>query len=157
MSSDAPALSAPTGRSFRIGVVAARYNPRLADALLGQVLAGLRRAGVKPGNIAVLRVPGSGELPAAAQGLIARRKPDALIALGVIIRGDTIHFELLAGSVAHALQSVSLAARTPVINGVIVAETPGQAAARASGRIDRGSEFALAALSMAALKRKGWR
>jgi len=81
----------------------------------------------------------------------ARRKPSVVIALGVLIRGDTIHYELIATSVAHALQRVALDARTPVINGVIVAENAAQAAARCAGKVDRGAEFAQAAVAMAAL------
>jgi len=98
-------------------------------------------------------VPGSGELPVAAQWLAARR-PDVVVALGVIIRGETLHYELLAHASARALQRVALDARLPVINGIVVAEDEAQAEARCLGRIDRGAEFAAAALEMAALGRR---
>jgi len=134
-----------------VGIVAARYNGRLVEALLERVLGGLLAAGVRRKNITIARVPGSNELPVAAQLVAARRKPSVVIALGVLIRGDTIHYELIATSVAHALQRVALDARTPVINGVIVAENAAQAAARCAGKVDRGAEFAQAAVAMAAL------
>jgi 6,7-dimethyl-8-ribityllumazine synthase len=153
MSFSAPHLPVVSGRAFKVGIAAARYNETLVGSLLAQVTAALRAAGVRAKNIEVLRVPGSNELPVAVQLLAARRRSDVLIALGVIIRGETIHYELIAGAVTQALQSVALAARTPVINGLVVAENAAQAKARCRGRIDRGAEFARAALEMAALGR----
>lgn len=154
MSLAASQLPVPRGDAFTLGVVAACYNPSLVDALLERVVAGLRRAGVKPGQLTVLRVPGSNELPVAAQWLAQRRRMDAVVALGVLIRGDTIHYELIATATTQALQDVALATGVPVINGVVVAENAAQAKARCAGRIDRGVEFANAALVMAALKQK---
>ncbi len=153
MSLAASQSPAPKGNAFTIGVVAACYNPQLVNALLARVQAGLRAAGVQARRIRVVRVPGSHELPVAAQWL-ARRRPDAVIALGVLIRGDTIHYELIANATTEALQAVALATGVPVINGVIVAETAAQARARCAGRIDRGAEFAHAALVMADLRRR---
>ncbi len=153
MSLAAPKPFRAGGSAIKVGIAAARYNERLVGALLDQVTAALKKAGVKKGNVAVVRVPGSGELPIAIQLLARRKRPDVLVALGVIIRGDTIHYELLSASVAHALQSVALATGIPVINGVVVAENAAQAAARCLGKIRRGVEFADAALEMAALRR----
>jgi 6,7-dimethyl-8-ribityllumazine synthase len=79
---------------------------------------------------------------------------DCVIGLGVLIGGDTSHHELVGRSVSQALQQVALGTGTPVINGVIVADTRAQAEARCRGRINRGAEFAAAALTMAALKRE---
>ena len=79
---------------------------------------------------------------------------DTVIALGVIIRGDTIHYEVIAESSAHALHHAALAARVPVINGIVVAENEQQARDRCLGKVNRGAEFAWAALEMAALKRE---
>ena len=134
--------------------MAARYNPVLVDALLSTLLAGLKDAGVKAGRIKVARVPGSHEVPVAAQWLAQGRKHDCVVALGVLIGGDTKHHELVGQSVSHALQAVSLSTLTPVINGVIVADTLKQAQARCVGPINRGAEFARAALEMAALNRE---
>jgi 6,7-dimethyl-8-ribityllumazine synthase len=153
MSLASPASSAIDGAAFRIGIAAARFNEKLVDALLLKVRDHLRAAGVRKKRLAVVRVPGSNELPAAAQLLARSGKFDALIALGVLIRGDTLHFEFTAGAATHALQRVALDANTPVINGIIVAENLDQAETRCIGRISRGAEFARAALEMAALKR----
>jgi 6,7-dimethyl-8-ribityllumazine synthase len=117
------------------------------------VVAGLRAAGVPERRITVVRVPGSHELPSAVQWLCARR-PDVCIALGVIIRGGTLHYELVAQAAAQGLLRVALDTGIPVINGVIVAENRRQAEARCGGRIQRGTEFARSALEMAALKRR---
>jgi 6,7-dimethyl-8-ribityllumazine synthase len=170
MSSFAPTIPDVDASALRFGVVAARYNPVLVDTLLTRVLSGLRAAGVKEKNLAVIRVPGSHEAPWAAQALATRPKGgfdkftagklkgpvgcDCVIALGVLIGGDTNHHELVGTSVSHALQRVAAETGVPVINGVIVADTLAQARARCAGRLNRGAEFAAAALEMAALKRR---
>jgi 6,7-dimethyl-8-ribityllumazine synthase len=152
MSLDAPQELLIDGTPFKVGIVAARFNARLTDALLNQVAEALRKAGVKKKNLSILRVPGSNELPIAAQLLAQKRRPDVIVALGVLIRGDTIHYELIADATTQALQRVALDARIPVINGVVVAENLKQAEARCLGKINRGGEFAGSALEMAALK-----
>ncbi len=154
MSLSAPTFPAVSGAPFRVAVAAACYNESLVGALLDRTVAALRKAGVGAKKLTIIRVPGSNELPSAAQMLAGRLRPDVIVALGVIIRGDTIHYELISEAVTHALQRVALDSRVPVINGVVVAENRAQAAARCTGRIDRGAEFARAALAMAALRRK---
>jgi 6,7-dimethyl-8-ribityllumazine synthase len=154
MSLDAPSNPKIDGSHFTVGVVATRYNPELVEALLKQVIDQLAAAGVHNTAIQVERVPGSNELPFAAQLLAEEYELDVIIALGVLIRGDTIHYQLIAESATEGLQSVALSTRTPVINGVVVAETFEQAEARCRGKINRGAEFAHAALEMAALKRR---
>jgi 6,7-dimethyl-8-ribityllumazine synthase len=88
------------------------------------------------------------------QWFCRRHRPDVCLALGVVIRGETRHYELVAEAACQGLLQVALATRIPVINGVIVAENGRQAAARCGGRIRKGAEFAQAALEMAALRRK---
>ncbi|MEO6004044.1 MAG: 6,7-dimethyl-8-ribityllumazine synthase [Opitutus sp.] len=154
MSLAAPINAPVEGSTLRVGVVAARYNPKLVDELLKRVLERLVAAGVKEKAITIVRVPGSHEVPWAAQALAKQVRRDVVIALGVLIGGDTSHHEMVGQSVSQALQSVSLACDLPVINGVIVANTLAQAEARCSGKINRGSEFAAAALEMGALKKK---
>lgn len=151
MSLSRPDPIALKGAKLSFGIVAARYNPVLVEALLAKVLGGLAAAGVKESRIKVIRVPGSHEVPVAAQWLARGGKRDCVIALGVLIGGDTNHHEMVGQSVSHALQQVSLHTNTPVINGVVVADTLKQAQARCLGPINRGSEFASAALEMAAL------
>jgi 6,7-dimethyl-8-ribityllumazine synthase len=153
MSGDSPAPETIDASSLRIAIAAARFNGRLVDALLERVCAGLASAGVRSRNITVVRVPGSNELPVAARLLVDSTKPDAVVALGVIIRGDTIHYELISSAATNGLQEVALSTRVPVINGIVAAENTAQARARCGGRCDRGAEFASAAISMAALRR----
>jgi 6,7-dimethyl-8-ribityllumazine synthase len=152
MSLTAPATRRIDGAPFRIGIVAARFNEALVDGLLARVDAGLRASRVKAANITVVRVPGSHEVPWAAQALA--RRSDCVIGLGVLIAGDTSHHEMVGASVSQALQGVALATRVPMINGVLVVNSLAQAKARCTGKINRGAEFAAAALEMAALKWK---
>jgi 6,7-dimethyl-8-ribityllumazine synthase len=154
MSFAAPKELTIDGTDLSVGVVAARYNPTLVDALLHQVFEYLQAAGVKEKRIRVYRVPGSNELPSAAQMVAVATKPDVVIALGVVIRGDTLHYELVSEAATQGLMRVALDLRVPVINGVIVAENQKQAEDRCLGKINRGAEFARAALEMADLKRR---
>ena len=154
MSLSAPSSKTISGATFRVGIVAARFNEALVDGLLSRVVDALRQAGVKDENIAVVRVPGSHEVPWAAQAFAAGGECDCVIALGVLIAGETNHHEMVGQSVSHALQHVAIDTGIPVINGVIVANSAAQAKARCTGKINRGGEFARAALEMAALKRK---
>jgi 6,7-dimethyl-8-ribityllumazine synthase len=153
MSFASPNAVPVSAATLSFGIVAARFNEELVAGLLARVQARLQAAGVKAARIRVIRVPGSHEVPWGAQALAASGRWDAVIALGVLIGGDTSHHEMVGQSVSHALQRVALDHRTPVINGVIVADTRAQAAARCTGKINRGAEFAAAALEMAALKR----
>jgi len=153
MSLHAPKPSAIDGAGLRFGVVAARFNEQLVNGLLDRALERLDAAGVKSRDVLVLRVPGSHEVPWAAHELAASGQFDCVLALGVLIGGDTNHHEMVGDSVSHALQSVAIGTRVPVINGVIVTNTLAQAKARCLGKIDRGAEFAHAALEMAALRR----
>ncbi len=153
MSADSPVAAPVKASSFRMAIAAARFNGALVDALLARVTRRLAAAGVRAGNVSIVRVPGSNELPLAARLLVDGGGLDAVIALGVIIRGATMHFELIATASANGLMDVALDSRVPVVNGVIVAENAAQARARCAGRIDRGAEFADAAVAMAALRR----
>lgn len=154
MSLEAPIQTVRDGGRFRFGIAAARFNEDLVGALLDRVQAALRAAGVRDARVTVVRVPGSHEVPWAAQALARTRRYDCVIALGVLIAGDTNHHEMVGESVSHALQRVALATRVPVVNGVLVVNTRAQARARCTGRINRGAEFAAAALEMAALRRR---
>jgi 6,7-dimethyl-8-ribityllumazine synthase len=157
MSLSAPKPAPIDGAPFSVGIVAARFNSDLVDAMLDRVLAVLGAAGVKEHRITVLRVPGSHEVPVAASWLARGARRDVVIGLGVLIGGDTNHHEMVGQSVSQALQQVALATGVPVINGVIVTDNLKQARARTTGRIDRGAEFARAALEMAALRRAAGR
>lgn len=152
MSLDAPSPTRFDGSRHRFGIVAARFNQTLVDGLLARVQAELRAAGVPAEQQVVVRVPGSHEVPYAVSALSRTGSFDCLIALGVLIAGDTNHHEMVGNSVSFALQQISISTERPVINGVIVVNSLAQAEARTIGSIDRGAEFAHAALEMAALK-----
>ncbi len=152
MSLSAPPPIKQDGAPFAIGLVAARFNSVLVDALLHTVYEELTAAGVKEKRITVLRVPGSHEVPWAARALASRKGCHAVIGLGVLIAGDTNHHEMVGQSVSQALQQVALTTGTPVINGVMVVNSLKQAEERCTGAINRGVEFARAALEMAALR-----
>jgi 6,7-dimethyl-8-ribityllumazine synthase len=153
MSLHAPQITEIDGAGLRFGIVAARFNETLVDALLGRAQETLEAAGVRSRDVLVLRVPGSHEVPWAAQELAGSGQFDCVVALGVLIGGDTNHHEMVGNSVSHALQAVAVQTRVPVINGVVVTANLAQAKARCTGKINRGAEFARAALEMAALRR----
>ena len=152
MSFDNPNNLHIDGRNMRIAIVASRYNGMLVDSLLKNALAALTLADAPPPRIE--RVPGSAELPYAASVLADPTQVDAIIALGVVIAGDTSHHTIIGESTALALQEISIRQKVPVINGILVVNTTEQAQERAGETINRGKEFALAALEMAQLKTK---
>jgi 6,7-dimethyl-8-ribityllumazine synthase len=134
---------------WRIAIVAARFNAPLVD----QLIAGATRAWSKHGgddsNLLVQRVPGAFELPLAALKFAASGEYQAVIALGSVIRGDTPHFEYVAGECARGLMEAGLATGVPVIFGVLTTETQAQAEERAAvGRMNKGGESLEAALEM---------
>ena len=139
---------------LKYAVVAARFNGEFADALLKNVVENLQAAGVSPDDIECIRVPGSHEIPFAISMLAEIDEHDCLIALGVLIGGDTQHHVIVGSNAGLELQRISTDCQVPVINGIIVAENRKQAAARTDGSINRAKEFALAAVAMASLRKK---
>lgn len=154
MSLDSPTALTLDGTGLRVGVVAARFNQRYVDGLIENVHAVLRAAGVSPDDITSIRVPGSGELPTGVQLLLKQQSCDVCIALGVIIKGGTLHDQLVAEAAQSGLMRVSLDAEVPVIAGVVTANDPAQAEQRCLGTINRGAEFAQGAIEMAVLKKR---
>jgi 6,7-dimethyl-8-ribityllumazine synthase len=137
---------------MRFGIVASRYNQRLVDGLLDSALRTLDAAGVQEGDVETIRVPGAMEIPYVAGMMANSGEFDCIIALGVIIKGDTSHHDVIARSTADAFQRISKDTEVPIINGVIDANTVKQAEERCIGGLDRGTEFAASALEMADLK-----
>ncbi|MCC5023127.1 MAG: 6,7-dimethyl-8-ribityllumazine synthase [Candidatus Synoicihabitans palmerolidicus] len=154
MSLDSPTALAVDGAAFRLGIVAARFNQRYVDGLIESARRTLREAGVVDANVTVVRVPGSGELPTGMQLLLGKQPFDVGIALGVVIKGGTLHDQLVAEAAQQGLMRISLDARTPIIAGVVTATDDAQAEARCFGEINRGAEFARGALEMATLKKQ---
>ena len=140
---------------LRIAVVAARYNEALVDQLVAGARVAWRAAGGDADSLRVERVPGAFELPLAAQVLARNGRCDAVVALGCVIRGDTAHFEFVAGECARGLQQVMLTTGVPVAFGVLTTENLAQAQERAApGAQNKGAEALHTALAMAQLLRR---
>ena len=139
--------------SIRIGIVGASYNPEFADALVATTCESLVGHGLTEENIQVVRVPGSFEVPVVVSEMARSGEYHAVIALGVVVAGDTSHHQVIGQTTAKAILDAAVLARTPVINGILVVDTATQARERVTGKRGRGSEFAEAALHMATLKR----
>jgi 6,7-dimethyl-8-ribityllumazine synthase len=140
------------GAGKRFGVVASRFNGRIADRLVAGALDCLLRHGVETGAVRVVRVPGAWEIPGALDELARAGEVDALIALGVVIRGETPHFDVIAGGAARGIARAAREHRLPVGFGLLTCDTSEQAEERAGGKAgDKGWEAALAALEMADL------
>ncbi len=149
MSDSPPDPAQIDGADYFLGIVAARYNGELVDALLARVVATLRQHGVRERNIEILRVPGSNEIPYAAHMLAATGEFDCLIALGVVVAGETSHHEVISYGTAYSLHSIGMQSEIPVINGILTVNSLEQARERIVAPRDRGAEFARAALQMA--------
>lgn len=140
------------GAGRRFAIVASMFNQRLVSQLLEGALECLGGHGVAAGDIQVVRVPGAWEIPQALEELAARGSLDALIAIGVVIRGDTPHFDYICAECAGGCGRVASKYRIPVTFGVLTCDDTQQAADRAGGKGgNKGSEAALAALEMAGL------
>ena len=149
MSTDKPTFPKISGADLRLAVVAARYNNTLVEALIRRVLETFKQHEVSPRNVELRRVPGSNELPYVANMLAATGQFDCIVALGVIISGDTMHDKVIAHNTAAALASIGFSTEVPVINGILTVNNVKQAEERITGAMDRGGEFAMAALEMA--------
>jgi 6,7-dimethyl-8-ribityllumazine synthase len=139
----------PSGDGLRIGVALARFNQSVTDRLLAGTLEALAQHGVAEDAIDVARVPGAFELPLCAQRLAATGRYDALVCLGAIVRGETPHFDYVAGEAARGIADVSRRHDLPVAFGVLTTDTIEQALARAGGeRGNKGYDAAVSALEM---------
>ncbi len=140
------------GAGRRFAVVASRFNSRIGDQLVAGALECLRRHGVEPGDIQLVRVPGAWEIPQAAEEIAAAGKVDALVAVGVVIRGETPHFDYICSACSQGLARIAERHRLPVGLGVLTCDSSEQAAERAGGKAgNKGWEAAMAALEMADL------
>jgi len=133
---------------LRVGIVLARFNPAIGDALLAGAARALSEAGVADSAITIATVPGALEAPLALQRMAQTGDYDALVALGAVIRGETYHFEIVANESAAGVASVQLEFGIPIGNGILTTDTEAQASARAEAK---GRDAALAALEMANL------
>jgi 6,7-dimethyl-8-ribityllumazine synthase len=133
----------------RVVIIAARFNARLVDQLIAGARQAWRDHGGDDARLLVERVPGAFELPLAAKMFAASGGVDAVVALGCVIRGDTPHFDYVAGECARGLMDASLTTGVPVIFGVLTTENLAQAEERADvARMNKGRESLEAALEM---------
>lgn len=141
------------GKGLRIGVVRARWNAHIVDRLAEGVGRGLASLGVDPADVVDITVPGSFELPMGARILAASGRVDAVICLGSVIRGETSHYDLVAGEAAAGIQQVQLDSGVPVAFGILATEDEAQALARSepAGGQNVGEDAALVAVEMARL------
>jgi 6,7-dimethyl-8-ribityllumazine synthase len=138
------------GKKF--GIVVSRFNSFISDKLLEGAIDSLVRSGVVDSDIEVVRVPGAFEIPLIAQKLAASQKYDAIICLGVVIRGATPHFDVVVNEVSKGTAQVGLESGVPVLFGVLTTETIEQAIERAGTKAgNKGAEVAVAAIEMANL------
>ncbi len=136
------------GRKLYIGIVQARFNGSVTNALAAACLEELAKLGVAEKHIDHITVPGALEVPVALQALAERDQYDALIALGCIIRGETYHFELVANESGAAVTRVGLDYKLPIANAILTVENMEQAVAR---QTDKGRDAARVAVEMANL------
>ena len=134
---------------MRIGIALARFNQAVTDRLIAGALEALVQQGVADDAIDVATVPGAFELPLCAQRLASTGRYDALICLGAVVRGETPHFDFVAGEAARGIAEISRRFDLPVAFGLLTTDTIEQALARAGGdRGNKGAEAALTALEM---------
>jgi 6,7-dimethyl-8-ribityllumazine synthase len=144
----------PAGDGLRIGIALARFNRAVTDRLLAGALEALAAHGVAEDAIDVASVPGAFELPLCAQRLAMTGRYDALVCLGAVVRGETPHFDFVAGEAATGIGAVARQYDLPVAFGVLTTDTMEQALARAGGDAgNKGYEAAVTALEMVQLLR----
>jgi len=135
----------PTGERRSVGLVVSRFNGGVTNRLLQSALEALSDAGVAQDAITIMPVPGAFELPLGAMALAKTRRYACIVALGCVIRGETPHFDYVAGEAASGLQLAAIETGVPVAFGVLTCDTPEQAEART----DKGAEAVQSALEMA--------
>jgi 6,7-dimethyl-8-ribityllumazine synthase len=141
-------------RGLKFAIVAARFNSFIVDRLLEGALDALRRTGGDPESVVVVKVPGSWEMPVVVEELAAQKKYDAIICLGAVIRGETPHFDYVAGNAASGLAAIGPKTGVPVVFGVLTTNTVDQAVDRAGTKSgNKGFDAAMTAIEMAQLLR----
>jgi len=143
------------GEGLRVAIAVARFNSFITDRLLAGALDGLRRHGVAEDDVTVVRVPGSWELPVTVKALAESSKYDAIISLGAVIRGDTPHFDYVAGEAAKGVGQVMVSTGVPIAFGVLTTNTLEQAIDRAGAKSgNKGFDAATTVIEMVSVLRQ---
>ena len=137
---------------LKVGIVVAQFNPDITEGLFEGAAAVLKDWGVRERNVHIFRVYGSFDLTYACDRMLRKYKPDAVIALGCIVKGETDHDRYIASAVSHGLTDLTIKYGKPVSLGIITAHTVAQARARSRGKTNHGEKAAVAALQAALLK-----
>ncbi len=142
-------------RDLRFAILASRFNEFVVEPLIRGALDAFRRHGVADKQIDIVRVPGAFDIPIVARKLALAQRYEALVALGCVIRGQTPHFDYVAGECAGGIARVALESGVPIAFGVLTTDTAEQAVDRAGGKAgNKGADAALVALEMANLLRR---
>lgn len=152
--SDYDPQAVPDGKEFKIGVIAAEWNPQVTDALMKGAVDTLLEHGVTEENLMVRRVPGTFELSSAADMMLHYHNLDAVICIGCVVQGETRHFEFICQAVSQGITNVAIKRERPVIFSVLTTNTMEQALDRAGGKHgNKGVEGAVTALKMVAYRK----
>lgn len=143
-----------SAESLRVAIVASRFNDEVVSLLIDGALECLEKHGADMSLVDVFRVPGAFEVPTAVRWAIDLERYDAVVAIGVLVRGETPHFEFISAQVTNELSRIAVDSRTPVAFGVITCNTFEQAFARTEPGKNKGWEAALAAVEMANLLKR---
>jgi 6,7-dimethyl-8-ribityllumazine synthase len=142
-------------RDLRFGIIAARFNDFVVEPLIRGALDALKRHGVGEKQVELVRVPGAFDIPIVARKMASSNRYDALITLGAVIRGQTPHFDYVAGECAGGIARIALESGVPIAFGVLTTDTAEQAVDRAGGKAgNKGADAALVAIEMANLLRR---
>lgn len=142
----------PDASKMRIGIVSSRWNSELVQPMVEQVTATLKEAGVQSENVVTMQVPGAFELPMATRLMCASQKVDAVVCLGVLIKGETDHYEYIANAVSTGIMDLQLTTLIPIVFGVLTCRTKAQAEARSTGDKAEAGTWAKTAVEMAGLR-----
>lgn len=143
-----PIFQQINGSSLKIGVVMSRWNAGITDSLKEACLSALRDGGVPAEQVVLQDVPGAFELPVMVRQLIYAHDLDAVVTIGCLIKGETMHFEYIAEAVSYGLMDISLETGVPVVFGVLTCLTEEQAIARSHGDGNLGGSWAKTAIEM---------
>src|SRR3954454_14511574 len=139
-----------TAGGLRFAIIVSRFNSFITDRLLAGALDAIRRSGGDAAAVDTIRIPGAWEFPLTVQTVAGLKKHDAIICLGAVIRGDTPHFDYVAGEAARGIASASADTGVPAVFGVLTTTTAEQAVERAGGRSgNKGFDAAMTAIEMA--------